>query len=215
MIGLSLGLGNRALTKWSYKDALVAVSTERGVSPVKARRPVTISYKTAPNEKMSDRASTGLPSACSGDMYAVVPTIVPWFVKGAVAVSIWLSVPWRKGGAFTSLAKPKSSSLTRSSRSTIMLPGFDVSMDDPSSVSLGQCVSDLNAVAQYRPGFESFAADYRIQGPAVDVFHDDAVVAVVVGQDVVDGHDVGVVQRRCGSRLFDEPRLSLSGLSCI
>src|ERR1035438_6598365 len=36
--------------------------------PSNARRPLTISYKTEPNEKISERASTGLPSACSGDM---------------------------------------------------------------------------------------------------------------------------------------------------
>ncbi len=43
-------------------------SVESFESPEKARRPVTISYNTAPNEKMSERASTGCPSACSGDM---------------------------------------------------------------------------------------------------------------------------------------------------
>jgi hypothetical protein len=32
------------------------------------RTPVTISYRTAPKLKMSDRASTCLPSACSGDI---------------------------------------------------------------------------------------------------------------------------------------------------
>jgi hypothetical protein len=31
--------------------------------------PVTISYSSAPNEKMSLRPSTSLPSTCSGDMY--------------------------------------------------------------------------------------------------------------------------------------------------
>ena len=37
--------------------------------PSKARRPVTISYSTAPNAKMSLRGSTSAPSSCSGDMY--------------------------------------------------------------------------------------------------------------------------------------------------
>ena len=35
-------------------------------SPAKARRPVNISYRTAPNAQMSDRLSAGLPRACSG-----------------------------------------------------------------------------------------------------------------------------------------------------
>ena len=45
-----------------------ASSVDIFVSPTNARRPVTISYSTAPNEKTSDRGSAGLPSACSGDM---------------------------------------------------------------------------------------------------------------------------------------------------
>ena len=48
--------------------ARIAASVEGPVSPSKGRRPVTISYSTEPNEKMSERASTFLPSACSGDM---------------------------------------------------------------------------------------------------------------------------------------------------
>src|SRR5215210_2600409 len=39
------------------------------VCPGNARVPVTISYRTAPKLKISDLASSGLPSACSGDMY--------------------------------------------------------------------------------------------------------------------------------------------------
>ena len=38
------------------------------VSRLKARRPVSISKSTAPNEKMSERASVGWPLTCSGDM---------------------------------------------------------------------------------------------------------------------------------------------------
>ena len=46
----------------------IAASVETVDSPLNARRPVIILYSSAPNEKMSDRRSTGLPSACSGDM---------------------------------------------------------------------------------------------------------------------------------------------------
>ena len=38
------------------------------VSPVNGRWPVAISYRITPSEKRSERASIGLPSACSGDM---------------------------------------------------------------------------------------------------------------------------------------------------
>ena len=46
----------------------IADKVEISEGPSKARRPVTISYKTEPNEKMSERASTFPASACSGDM---------------------------------------------------------------------------------------------------------------------------------------------------
>jgi hypothetical protein len=55
-------------------DRAEDVNTRR---PRNAAHPVTISYSTEPNEKMSLRVSTTLPRACSGDMYDVVPRIFP------------------------------------------------------------------------------------------------------------------------------------------
>ena len=49
-------------------------------------RPVSISYSTQPNAKMSVRWSTGRPFACSGDMYAAVPRITPAFVAAMLSV---------------------------------------------------------------------------------------------------------------------------------
>ena len=49
-------------------DDMIALMTLAWLLPPKAFLPVTISNSTAPNAKMSERASTGLPSACSGDM---------------------------------------------------------------------------------------------------------------------------------------------------
>ena len=51
------------------------------VSPRNGSVPVAISYKTAPKENRSVRASSSLPLACSGDMYATVPMAVPGLVK--------------------------------------------------------------------------------------------------------------------------------------
>ena len=46
----------------------INVSVDSFDSPGNARCPVTISYSTTPNAKMSERVSSFLPSACSGDM---------------------------------------------------------------------------------------------------------------------------------------------------
>ena len=43
-------------------------STETLVSPLNGLSPVAISCSITPSEKMSERGSTALPSACSGDM---------------------------------------------------------------------------------------------------------------------------------------------------
>src|SRR5256885_5882416 len=45
--------------------------------PVNAALPLNISYNSAPKEKISERRSVDLPTACSGDMYAAVPMIIP------------------------------------------------------------------------------------------------------------------------------------------
>ncbi len=46
-------------------------------SPPNGRRPASISNSTAPNAQMSVHLSTALPRACSGDIYAAVPKIIP------------------------------------------------------------------------------------------------------------------------------------------
>jgi len=48
-----------------------------GFAPPNTIRPASISNNTTPNAQMSARLSTGLPRACSGDMYAAVPRIAP------------------------------------------------------------------------------------------------------------------------------------------
>ena len=76
--------------------------TSIGVPPTKAGSPTAISQSIEPREKMSDRASTSLPSACSGDMAREVPTTRPSLVN------VWLA---GLSGA-CHLTRPKSSTLT-------------------------------------------------------------------------------------------------------
>ncbi len=79
------------------------------VSPVNGAWPVVISYTTTPMLKMSDRASSSRPRACSGDMYCGVPRIVPGLVPFIIAVAFCESNPCSGGvDASVSLARPKS-----------------------------------------------------------------------------------------------------------
>src|SRR5512143_3539965 len=52
----------------------IASTAAARVLPWKGGFPVAISYSTAPREKRSLRVSAASPLACSGDMYAAVPT---------------------------------------------------------------------------------------------------------------------------------------------
>ena len=49
----------------------------RSVGASNGRRPVTIRYSIVPTENRSERASSSPPDACSGDMNASLPLMIP------------------------------------------------------------------------------------------------------------------------------------------
>ena len=96
------------------------------VSPWNGTLPVAISYKTAPNENRSVRRSSSFPFACSGDMYATVPTAVPGLVRNCrsgPAVAAVIPSAAVSGEAFT-LASPKSRTLACPRLVTKMFAGL-------------------------------------------------------------------------------------------
>ncbi len=115
--------GTSGASSWISCGSLpsTAASVESAVSPRNGRRAVVISYRIAPNEKMSDRQSTALPSACSGDMYAAVPTTVPSVVSGPVFM---VRVTSGSMNWSVSFANPKSRILTSPFSEIMMLAGF-------------------------------------------------------------------------------------------
>jgi hypothetical protein len=97
----------------------MATRTSLPLGPAKGERPASISYSITPSDQMSVRASTCWPRACSGDMYAAVPTTVP----ASVLTPIWVvSAPPPTTGA--SLARPKSSTLTTPSGRSMTFSGL-------------------------------------------------------------------------------------------
>jgi hypothetical protein len=94
-------------------------------SPSNARVPVSNSNRTAPNAQMSARLSTVLPRACSGDMYAAVPRIIPACVMAGVVIVGACDRPGDIAPAGSiAFAKPKSSTFTVPSDRTLMFAGF-------------------------------------------------------------------------------------------
>jgi len=85
----------RSSSASSGRDAPVAPGSSRrideiesmGVRPRNGFEPVSISWRITPSENRSLRASTRSPRACSGDMYAAVPTSDPSTVRCSVRVS--------------------------------------------------------------------------------------------------------------------------------
>ena len=57
---IELGGGGTRFMIWNM--------TEVTSSPVNGGRPVSISWRITPSEKMSERGSARLPATCSGDM---------------------------------------------------------------------------------------------------------------------------------------------------
>ncbi len=87
--------------------------------PSKGRRPVAISYSTTPSEKRSVRASSASPRACSGDMYATVPSVDPGRVRCAAVAS---SEP--AASSPNTFARPKSRSFASPRSVTNTFAGF-------------------------------------------------------------------------------------------
>ena len=112
---------SRGALGWSLTTA---VSVSDTVFPANARRPVTISYRTAPKLKMSLRASTFPPVACSGDMYPAVPVTTPGRVSTPEPLAVVSVSPVSSVSSATSFATPKSSTFTTPSRVTMTFAGF-------------------------------------------------------------------------------------------
>ena len=110
--------GADASTGWG-SSRMIAVKVSAVVAREKARFPVAISYTTDPNENWSERKSTVLPLACSGDMYPTVPRTIPGFVGWPTVSAVVTESP-----ETASFARPKSRIFTRPSRVTMMFSGF-------------------------------------------------------------------------------------------
>jgi hypothetical protein len=82
------------------------------LSPRNGSVPVAISYNTVPNEKMSERASSSRARACSGDMYATVPSVLPGLVRCSGETPKSSVTEISADAAVSVFANPKSSIFT-------------------------------------------------------------------------------------------------------
>ena len=90
--------------------------------------------------------------------------------------------------------------------------GLDVAVDDAAGMRGVEGVGDLDPELEHAVERQRPARDLVLQRAAVEQFHDDELLALVLA-DVVDRADVRVVERRGDARLAAEPfeRLGVGG----
>ena len=166
-------------------------------SPSKARRPVSISYSTQPNAQMSLRLSASRPFACSGDIYAAVPsrTPTPVIMAGDVIVGEAVTSAGRpRLPACASFARPKSSTFTTPSGVILMFEGFRSRWMIPCSWAASRASADLTRDRQGLIQRNRTTRDPIGQRVALDQFEDERVGLTAV-LEPINRADVRVVQR--------------------
>ena len=150
---------------------------------------------------MSVRASTSWPRACSGDMYAAVPTTIPASVFNTVRV---VSAPASSGAVGASLASPKSSTFTKPSGRSMTFSGLMSRWTMPDGVRGAQRGSNLDRDVECLADRQPCRGEPLPERLALDVLHRDVVLAVAGLAERVDRADVRVIEGGCGSRLLLE-----------
>jgi len=118
-----VGVSRGSLSK-SIGARSTSASVCEMVSASKRRSPVSNSHSITPKDQISARRSTGLPAACSGDMYPAVPMITPASVTPMVRVGEFARLSGPASGACATAANPKSRTLTTPCGVTFTLAGF-------------------------------------------------------------------------------------------
>ena len=185
--GVSAGTGGGSLVR-------IAFSVSTTESPANARRPVSISYRTAPNANTSDRASACWPRTCSGDMYPAVPSRRPSSVMECRAGA------WPCGSPPVCLARPKSRILTRPSRRDEQVLGLDVAVHDAFVVRRRQPGHDLQRDVERLLHRQGTGVEARAKRLPLEQFRDD-VGDVTLHADVVHRQDVRMIERADRARL--------------
>ncbi len=198
----------------------IASKTTAEVLPLKGKLPVVISYNTTPKENRSVRASSASPRACSGDMYATVPTATPGLVrKASRAVAV--------GGALSPIAsdarRPSDDQLGQTEVQNLGLParghedvgGLEVAMNNALRVSGVQRIHNLTCQIQERPCLDRLSSYAMLERLAFQQLHDDEGLPSVLDAfvDIVDRADVRMIQSRGGACFTPEPlqRLNVLG----
>jgi hypothetical protein len=107
-------------------------------------------------------------------------------------------------GMCSVLASPKSRIFTRPVGRDEQVLRLQIPVHDAARVRGGQALGDLDGVVDRTRERNGAGIDYRAQRPPLQQFRDE-IGRVVLAPHVIDGEDVGVIQRGRGARLGLEP----------
>ena len=163
--------GNRAQSgsRCSTRDRISGTS-----SPSNARRPASISKSTHPNAQISARLSTVLPRACSGDMYAAVPRIIPACVACSDSVGDIDALAAAAPTGSIAFARPKSRTFTVPSARTLMLAGFRSRWMMPCSCAASSASAICFAMGNASSSRNRATRDALREIVALDQFHHES-----------------------------------------
>ena len=188
------------------------------VSPRKATTPVAISYSTAPKENRSVRRSSSFalapaPATCRRPCPRWMPGLVRYSSSISVAAAVAAGLVDAAVIAGDDLGQAEVENLGVAALGDEDVRGLDVAMDDSLGVRGVEGVGDLDG--ERRAGCRVPAADRRSGASAwhaIEILHGDEGFAVLLA-DVVNGADVGMVERGSGLRLALEAgqRLRIAG----
>ena len=210
-------------------------STSVSASPANGGRPVRISYRIAPSPKMSVAGPirSSRPSACSGAMYAGVPTTWPIIVRpatgsaggsGSTAVAVLVRLVQPLGQA-----PVQHDRLAELAQDDVL--ALQVAMDDAVRVGVGDGVADgheggeqthqLHRLVPVGPPVAVEGRGHLGQRSPANEAHDvERPTGLGIAAQLVHRHDAGVFELPGDPRLANEParrtgrprpRSSLSG----
>ena len=143
------------------------------------------------------RASSSSARACSGDMYATVPTAVPALVrieccKGSVGSEATVGHQFGQAEVHDlGITAPCHEDIRR----------LDVAMHDGFRVSGVKGIGDVSMFrGALQAGHEPLCSDHVLEGSSFQQLHHDEP-PLLVFSEIIHGADVGMVQRRGGTLL--------------
>ena len=162
------------------------------VAPVNAGAPARSSWSTAPSDQISARRSTGFPFACSGDMYAAVPSMTPACVAARLSVGEFERL-LEPASALKAFGQTEIENLNLSVARELDVRGLQVAMNYPALVRVLDGFCNLPGHWQNFPNRNRPLSNTVRQSWTFHQFHNQRAIRPRLFQ-AMNGRNVGMIQ---------------------